>query len=105
GYRRRAVADRAENRRHPAGAVEGDDHDSLFPPHPQLGEGARGPTGQLEQLAVADVPTRRMNRHLVSATRVEVAVEEVGADVIAVGKLQPTHLFGQCSFVPCQMTG
>ena len=105
GNRHGSHADRAEKRGHPAGTVESDDDDPLFPSHSELGEGARRSAGELEQLAIGDVPARRMDRDLVAAARFEVAIEQVGRDVVAVGKLQPTHLFGQCSFVPCRMTG
>jgi hypothetical protein len=36
---------------------------------------------------------------------VQIAVEEVGGDVIAVRKVKPTHLHEQCSFGPWRMTG
>ena len=41
-----------------------------------------------------------MDRDLAAAAGLEVALEEVGADVVAVRQLQRPHLHRQCSFGP-----
>jgi len=44
---------------------------------------------QLEKLSIGDVCGRRGDRELVRAARVEVAVEKIGADVVALRQLHP----------------
>src|SRR5450759_4974231 len=64
----------------------------------------RGAAGELEEVAVGDVAGGRVDRHLAGAG-LQVAVQEVGADVVALRQIQPPHLNGQCSFGRWRMTG
>ena len=103
--RYRSEPDRAQERGDPAGAVIGDDEDPLLSSNAEVIECSRGATGQLEQLAIADVTAGRVDRDLVCAAGVQVAVEQVGGDVVAIRELEPTHVHGQCSFGPWQTIG
>ena len=89
--RHRSEPDRAQEGGDPAGAVVGDDEDPLLPSDTELFECSRRATGQLEQLAVADVAAGRVDRDLVCAAAVQVPVEQVGGDVVAIRQIEPTH--------------
>src|ERR1019366_8190978 len=54
----------------------------------------------LEELSVGEGFGLREDRYLVLAAGLEVALEEIRADVVALRQLQPPHLKGQCSFGP-----
>jgi len=96
--------DGAEEGGHPAGAVVGDDENALLAADAKVDEGASCATGQLAKISVSDVGGRGVDGDLAGAS-FQVALEEVGAHVVALRQLKPSHLNGQCSFVGWRMAG
>src|SRR5712692_259762 len=103
--RHRPKSNRTQERGHPARAVVSDYENALLPFDTKLAESPSRPACEAEELSVPGAAPSRINRHLVAAAGVQIAVEEVGGDVVAVRKVEPTHLHEQCSFGPCRMTG
>ena len=87
----------------PAGPVVGDDQDTLLSPDTVVDEQSGGAAREPGQVAVGDVSRRGMDGNLAGAG-FQVAVQEVGAHVVTVRKIQPPHLIGQCSFGRWQAT-
>src|SRR2546428_12017324 len=99
------MTDRAQESRYPPGTVEGDDEDPLLPSDTQLRERPGRTAGKLEELTVGDVATGGVDRHLTFAAGLQGALEKVRADVVAIGKIQPSHLHLQCSFEVWRVVG
>src|SRR5438876_2943582 len=95
-YRNRTDTDRAEEGGDPARGVVAGDEDALLAPHAQVDEGAGGAAGQLVEVAVSDVAGGAVDGDLGGAAGGEVALEEVGGDVVPLRQIHHRHLVEQC---------
>jgi hypothetical protein len=88
-----ADSDRAEEGGHPAGGVIADQEHALFASDAEVEEGPGRAVGELEEVGVGEVTGGGVDGDLGGAGG-EVALEEVGANVVAVGEF---HLSNLCT--------
>ena len=86
-----ADANRAEEGGDPARGVVAHEQDTLLTADAEVEEGAGGPVGQLEEIGVRDVAGGGVDGDL-GGPGGEVALDQVGANVVAVGQIHSGNL-------------
>ncbi len=89
GHRHGSEAYRSKKGGNPTGSVVADDEHPFLTPDAEVVQLVRGTARELEQVSVGDVFGGGGNRELVRTPGVEVALEQVGADVVALRQLHP----------------
>ena len=79
--------------------VVGDDQNPLLSPHVQFNQRPRRSPSESLKVAVGELAAGMVDGDLACAG-LQVAAEQVGGDVVAVGQLELAHPLRECSFGP-----